>query len=254
MKYEASIKPVFVTERDTALRWSACSFELKYDCIDVGLWGRFTPYSWRRAALTAMAHQHGRQAAQQLAYHKPTSDAIYYYVNPLQNFDLQASRVGDTPIDEAETEALFASPATTRWVPKTQDVPKMREVIDAEVAARSSGETKQYAIFALRITSEVHEIWQSAHIVPDEEPTLEWFSPVMQKLLHAVLQEIRSNPSLPCLEDDEGNEDENRNEDDGYGLDNARKNADDKYIREVGDEGDEGSTMFACSSLQQHLR
>jgi hypothetical protein len=26
------------------------------------------------------------------------------------------------------------------------------------------------------------------------------------------------------------------------------------YMREVGDEGDEGSTMFACSSLQQHSR
>jgi hypothetical protein len=81
----------------------------------------------------------------------------------------------------------------------------MREAVDAEVAARVSGEAKQHANLALRLVEEVYEI-------EDED------------------------------------EDEDRNEDDGYGLDNARKNADDKYMREVGDEGDGGSTMFACLS------
>lgn len=57
----------------------------------------------------------------------------------------------------------------------------MGEAIDAEIAARFSGEAKQHANFALRVAEEVYEILRYVHIVPDEVPTLEQFSPVYER-------------------------------------------------------------------------
>ena len=55
-------------------------------------------------------------------------------MRPLEAFDLQVSRVGDTPRDESDNATHFRSPAAMRWTP-TFGLPTMREAVDAEVAA-----------------------------------------------------------------------------------------------------------------------
>lgn len=59
--YEASTKPVFADgfsqRHKLSLTDKRYNSQLTEDCVDAGLWGRFTAYSWRRTALTEMARR-----------------------------------------------------------------------------------------------------------------------------------------------------------------------------------------------------
>ena len=75
-----------VVQNLTSTTWDA---QLQMMCMDTGLIGRFTSYSFRRGTITVWKQRHGMCAAQDLAGHLINGVAIHSYVRqPLQNLDI----------------------------------------------------------------------------------------------------------------------------------------------------------------------
>jgi hypothetical protein len=90
------------------LAFSMYGARLSRDALRVGINGRVTSYSFRRAALTEYMHRNGRIAAQQLAKHELEFNTPDTYVgNFFKFFDFTAARIGQRQRSREELGDMF---------------------------------------------------------------------------------------------------------------------------------------------------
>lgn len=94
---------------EEAMKEHSLNEKLKLLCEGVGLFARFTMYSFRRTAIIETRRHEGAEAAQQLAGHATGSRTIddYYDNEKSADKDLTALRLGETPVSRDEIRRVF---------------------------------------------------------------------------------------------------------------------------------------------------
>lgn len=104
------------------MREGALNQKLQKLLASIGVFGRNTYYSLRRAAIIEVRRRYGTEAARQLANHTPDSNAIGYYdTSGMSDVDMTAYRSGDAPDVSRDDLRTFFSQAADRINPKNAD-------------------------------------------------------------------------------------------------------------------------------------
>ena len=135
--FRAQPSPLADANASAPLSYAVAVSRLRMRLIDVGLVGRYTLYSYRRAAIVETRRALGIDDARLFAAHDPHTNTIFIYDHDsVADIAIVAHRLGEPPRDRVKIQRMTRPARRSRYVPRAGE-PTLRDALQAELEFRA---------------------------------------------------------------------------------------------------------------------